>query len=241
MSSTQDRHTWAIVRLLFSTYLPFMVLGWVAFVVVVAAITAGIAIFGDVTRSVWDPAASFLRWLAFGYGLYLTNRLLPMYVAHGRARREFMIQATLFIVVTGAVLAALIAFGYALETLLYRAMGWSQAVLAQRPFSAAGQFLPIFGSFWAMLLVWTITGTLLAAGFYRPGGWVLIVVPLALALVIGVGVAIGFSGLPVVGTVVDMADLPLLTTVALCGGGFLIGVAMTGVLVRDIPIRNRTG
>jgi hypothetical protein len=51
-------------------------------------ITFGIDLWGTVSRSVWDPAVSIVRWLAFGYGLYFINRLLPVHVADGRTRHE---------------------------------------------------------------------------------------------------------------------------------------------------------
>ena len=53
------------------------------------------------------------------------------------------------------------------------------------------------------------------------------------------GYGIGFSGLPFVGAVVDVAEVPLAATVALCLAGLLPGAAATWALVRDIPIRNR--
>ena len=96
----------------------------------------------------------------------------------------------------------------------------------------------VFVSYWAMLLVWTIIGLLLAAGFYRSGGSELVAVVLALAMVVVTGYGIGFSGLPFVGAVVAVADVPLAGTLALCLAGLLPGAAATWALVRDLPIRN---
>jgi hypothetical protein len=63
-----------------------------------------------------------------------------------------------------------------------------------------------------MLLVWTTIGLLLADGFSRSQGSELVVLPLALAMVVVTGYAIGFSGLPFVGAVVDVAEIPLAAT-----------------------------
>jgi hypothetical protein len=53
------------------------------------------------------------------------------------------------------------------------------------------------------------------------------------------GYAIGFNGLPLLGSVVDLARVPLAGTLALLLAGLLPGVAVTWALVRDIPIRSR--
>jgi hypothetical protein len=79
----------------------------------------------------------------------------------------------------------------------------------------------------------------LGAGLYRSGGSELVVIALGLAMVVVTGDAIGFNGLPFVGAVVDVADLPLARTLALCLAGLLPGAAATWALVRDIPIRTR--
>ena len=139
-------------------------------------------------------------------------------------------------------LAALLALGFALEGMLYRALGWTQGVEPERLYDGPGQLPLVFVSYWAMLLVWTTIGLLLAAGFYRSGGSELAAVVLALAMVVVTGYGIGFSGLPFVGAVVEhAADVPLgAGTLALCLAGLVPGAAATWALVRgDLPIRNR--
>jgi hypothetical protein len=239
MSAREDDRTWSIARLLFATQLPFLLLCWVVFAALVLVLTFGIDLRATITRSVWDPAASIVRWFALGYGLYLINTLLPVYVAHGRTRREFLASVALFVTVGAAVLAALLALGLAMETVLYRAMDWSHAVEPERLFDSAGQYPLVFLSYWAMLLIWTTIGLLLAAGFSRSGGNELVVIALSLAMVVVTGYGIGFNGLPFVGAVLDVADVPLAGTVALCLAGLLPGAAVTWALVRDIPIRSR--
>ena len=88
-------------------------------------------------------------------------------------------------------------------------------------------------------MVWTTIGLLLGAGFYRSGGNELVVLVLALAMVVVSGYGIGFNGLPFVGAVVDVADLPLAGSLALCLAALAPGAAVTWALVRDLPIRNR--
>jgi hypothetical protein len=137
-------------------------------------------------------------------------------------------------------LLSVLTLGFALEGVLYRALDWQRGVAPERLFDAAGPYPLVFLSYWAMLLIWTTIGVLLAAGFYRSGGSELVVILLALAMVAVTGYGIGFDGLPFVGGVVDVADVPLAATVGLCLAGLLPGAAVIWALVRDIPIRNRT-
>jgi hypothetical protein len=240
MSASPDGRTWTIGRLLLSTHLPFLMLMWVVFAAAVLVLTVAIAIGGTVSSSVWEPAVAILRWFALGYGAYLINRLLAVYIAHGRTRREVLRSIVVLVVVNAAVLAGLLTIGFALEGVLYRAMDWPHQVSARLLFTSPTQYPLIFVACWGMLLVWTTIGVLLAAGFYRSGGWELVVIALALGMVVVTGFAIGFSGLPFVGELVDVAEVPLAATLALCAAGLLPGAATVWALVRDVPIRNKT-
>jgi hypothetical protein len=126
MSDHADGRPWTITRLLYSSQLPFLLLCTAVFAGAVLVLTFAIDLRVTITESVWDPAVSVVRWFAFGYGLYLLNRLLPLYVAAGRTRREFLGSVAQFVAGAGAVLAALLALGFALEGMLYRALGWTQ-------------------------------------------------------------------------------------------------------------------
>jgi hypothetical protein len=231
--------TWGIARLLLTTHLPFLALCWAVFAGAVLVLTVGIQVLTAISQSVWDPAVSFVRWFALGYGVYFVYRMLPVYVAHGRTRREFLGAMATFVPVAAAMVAALLTLGLALESVLYRVMDWPQQVPAERLFDAPGQYPLVFLTYWAMLVVWTTIGLLLGAGFYRSEGRELLVVALGLAMVVVTGYAIGFNGLPLVGAVVDVADLPLAGALGLCLAGLLPGVAATWALVRDLPIRTR--
>jgi hypothetical protein len=240
MTDHADDRLWSIARLLYATQLPFLLIAWVVFAAAVVVLTIGIHVLGTVDGSVWDPAVTIVRWFALGYGLYPVNRLLAVYVAHGRTRREFLRSVAVFVVGAGAVLAVLLTAGFALEAVLYRVMDLPQRVAPERLFDSPTEYRRVFLSYWAMLVIWTTIGLLLAAGFYRSGGNELVVIALALAMVLVTGYGIGFNGLPFVGAVVDVADLPLAGSLGLCLAGLLPGAAVTWALVRDIPIRNRT-
>ena len=140
MSDHTDDRTWSVARLLFATQLPFLLIVWVVFAAAVVALTVAIHVLGTVNRSVWDPAVTVVRWFALGYGVYLVNRLLPVLVAHGRTRREFLHSVALFVVAAGAVVAALLAAGFAIEGLLYRILDLPQRVAPERLFDAPTQY-----------------------------------------------------------------------------------------------------
>ena len=89
------------------------------------------------------------------------------------------------------------------------------------------------------MLTWATMGLLLGAGFYRSNGSELVAIALALAMVVVSGYALGFNGLPLVGSVVDLARAPLAGTLALCLAALLPGAVVTWALVRDMPLRNR--
>ena len=174
------------------------------------------------------------------HGVYLVYRLLPVLVAHGRTRREFLQSVALFVVAAGAVVAALLTAGWPSRASCTGSWTWPQRVAPERLFDAPTRYPRIFLTYWAMLVVWTTIGLLLAAGFYRSGGNEPVVLALALVMVVVTGFGIGFNGLPFVGAVVDVADLPLAGSLALCLAALLPGAAVTWALVRDLPIRNRT-
>jgi hypothetical protein len=239
MSDRADDRTWSITRLLLATHLPFLLLCFVVFAAAVLVLTFAIDLRATIGSSIWDPAASVVRWFALGYGVYFVNRMLAVYLAHGRTRREFAGAMAVFVPVAAAMVAVLLTAGLALEGVLYRFMDWPHRVAAERIFDGSGQYPLVFLGYWAMLVVWTTIGLLLAAGFYRSGGNELVALALALAIVVVTDWGIGYSGLPFIGAVVGVADVPLAGSLALCLAGLLPGVAVTWALLRDIPIRNR--
>jgi energy-coupling factor transporter ATP-binding protein EcfA2 len=101
--------------------------------------------------------------------------------------------------------------------------------------AGSGQLPMVFVGYWAMLVVWTTIGLLLAAGFYRSGGSELVAVVLAPAMVVVTGYGIGFSGLP------SSAPSPTCRWPGPSPCAWPAcspGAAATWPLVRDPPIRN---
>jgi hypothetical protein len=95
----------------------------------------------EVTQSVWDPIAGLSTWLLAFVGGYYLHTYVPMFVTHGRTRRESAIGAEVFGGVLVVLMAALATIGFALERALYAAGGQCLpgAGLAQCPQHAAPQ------------------------------------------------------------------------------------------------------
>ncbi len=232
---------WPIARLLANTLIPFVVVvfafGWVF----VAVLVFGISAFKDIRVSGWDMAAAQLaRWLMFGLGIHLARKLLQVAVMHGRTRREFMAQAGAFTVALTAAAAASAALGYLLESLVYRAMGWQHA-LEQPHFTTGTDVGAIFVAYWGMFAVWTVAGMFVVAGFDRLQAGGVLTLLIGVVLILPAVVTVGRSGsLPFFRgfDITASASLPL--ALALCLASWLIGLALTWGLVRDVPIRVRS-
>ncbi|HEX8631195.1 MAG TPA: hypothetical protein VF755_23805 [Catenuloplanes sp.] len=231
---------WPIGHLLFTTHLPFLLLCWAAMMVLAGLVLTGVAIFGTVRISAIDVGGQILRWLALGYGGYLTYNLLPVYLVHGQTRREFLRQAPVFQFVTSAAVAALTTLGYAAESLLYRANGWTQAFTEDRPYTAASQYGVIFLSYWSMLLVWSLTGLFIGAGFYRLQAGGVLTLLLALPLLAVSGLSTGFLNLPFLDLGLGLRNPGLPAVVGLSALCAVVALGLAWALARDMPLRTRT-
>jgi hypothetical protein len=217
----------------------------VPYFVLVAIIAIAINIFGNVTNSIWDPATQIIRWFSFGIGTWTVYVFLPTYIAHGATRRDYAIRALGFTIVFSLVLAALTTLGFVIERIIYGIADWPQKLSSDGLFSSPSDLPMIFVAFLMAYGLWTVTGTLVGAAFYRFGGGGLISFVPGL-LLIGVADLAVDSGVPLFGFVLragevllsGLADAPTAATVALCIAGYLFGAAITWSVVRDIPVRS---
>ncbi|HEX8005202.1 MAG TPA: hypothetical protein VF482_02100 [Trebonia sp.] len=218
---------------------------WAGYLVVIVLITVGIAVFGQVRGSVWEPAAQLPRLYVLFTGVSLVREYLPMYIAHGQTRRQFGGQAAITIALFAPFMAALMAAGYLLENGFHALAGWPQGLARPHLFASTGQLPLIFSEYLIEYLAWAVAGALIGAGFYRWQGGGLLTIPVGIAMVL---VAAGATGtelrIPFVsrhfGFQVDLPqNLPLTFAVGL--GVFLVGLALTWPIIRDVPLRNLQG
>lgn len=212
-----------------------------AFIVVVALITAGVAVFRGISSSAWDIAMQLPRWYTLFVGVALIKEFLPTYLAHGQTRREFAAQATLCMAAFTPVFSLLTTLGFLLERGVYELAGWPQIVTKDRLFTAADQYPLIFAQFAMEFGVWMVAGALMAAGIYRSEGGGLVTIPLGIALIIPVELVLnGRVRLPFLSNLLDIRVVPSLGTASGVSAGLvLLGLLLTWGFVRDMPLRNQ--
>jgi len=239
--------TWprAMVRFPVDGFLLFIAMLWVPYFILVVAVTIAISIFGTVTTSVWDPATQIIRWFAFGIGAWMVYVYLPVYIAHGATRRNYATTALGFTIAFSVTLASFTTIGFVLERIIYGIGDWPQKLSSDGLFSSPSDLPVIFVAFLMAYGLWTVTGTLLGAAFYRFGGGGLMAVVPGL-LLIGIADLAVDSGVPLFGFVLraaevllsGLADAPAPATIALCIAGYLLGAAITWLVLRDVPVRS---
>lgn len=216
------------------------------FFVVVLSVTAIASIFNEVRISGWEQGTQLIRWFVGGIGVYLSAVYLPLYVTHGRTRREVATDSALFGAIYAVLVGSLITAGYALEGVVYRLVGWTQGLESTHLFDAPDQYLLILAEHGLVMLVWVAAGALLGAGFYRGGGLGMLLLPVGLAPVLLIETTTGpgyFGPLPPpLLELVGFAPEPL--SVLGAAGTALVSAAIltvaTWFVIRDLPIRGQT-
>lgn len=192
----------------------------------VVALTFAVSLFRDVEISAWNVVASQIGpWFLLFIGVYAIHNMLPIAVAHGRTRREFLVAASGFSVVLALVMTVVEWLGFVVEGGIYALMDWR-----------ADEHAPQLG-YLLMYLVWIAVGMLCAAAFDRFGAGGFFVLPVALVLVVATRVQMPGSGnLPF------LDDLPDLLGAGLHGvlaASFVVALAGTWAIARDMPIHPR--
>lgn len=190
-------------------------------------VTFVVSAFRGIEISAWNVVTSQIaRWYLLFLGVYVIHNMLPIAVAHGRTRREFLAAAAGFTVVCAAAMALLAWLGFLIEGGIYALMDWSARDHGTLP------------AYFLMFLVWCAVGAFLAAAFDRFGAGGVIALPVGVVLVVTTGVWIPGSG-----------ELPFIRNIpTMLGSGWhavslvawLVAFAGTWAIARDMPIRTRT-
>ena len=239
-AAVATRRRWPLLRVLLTAHVPFMVLLWLLFTVVVMAITGIVAAAAGVSDTILHQLATQVpRWLLFGLGLDVVSTYLRIQLAHGRTRREFLGQAVVYSFAVSGVAAVLITLGYLLERGYYAVFGWSQTLPREVAFTTADQYPAILGSYWLSLLMWTVAGLVIGLGFFRGAGLGILTIPIGLAVVLPSLALFRNGGLPIIGE--SLADRELATGTLLAATTVLLAVAI-GIawsIVRDVPMKTK--
>jgi hypothetical protein len=216
-----------VFRHLTTTLVSFSAIITACVFVLVLGITFCISMFGDIVFSGWMfVTVQIVRWFVLWVGVYAIHNVLPIAVAHGRTRREFLAAASGFTVVLAFVMTLLTWLGFIVEGGVYDLMDWRS--------TPHGSPLAYF----LMFLVWCGVGMFVTTGFDRWGHGGVLTLPAGVVLVLVPGIT-----MPGTGDMPFVRDLPLLL-----GDGwhvvsvlaFLVALAGTWVMARDMPVRART-
>lgn len=215
-------------------------------VTLVAAILTTVAIvLVAPSTSMWDRLAGLaLRvFVAYSMGRHLIRRRLPLYVAHGRTRGQFMQHASLAAAGYSAAAAVVMAGGLRIESAVHRAFDWPHDLAFTHLFEGPEQLWLVGIEFWLLFAVWGVAGALLAVWFmvaWEEASSLLSVllfllrIPAAAGIVVLAESAVGTPtpfGLGLAG------PLPVAMAVAVCAAVTATGLAMTWVVVRHVRIR----
>ncbi len=210
------------------------------FALVVAAITAAVSVFGTVTTSAWEVASQLPRFYAAGIGGYLMGVHLPLYIAHGFSRREFMGQSPGYMLIVVTSLSLLMTLGYALESVLYGWLGWEQALSNTHLFTEPTQYPLVLIEFLLLHAAWFTGGMVVIGAFYRDGRLGVASILVGLAAVLAVESTLGSSAsAPFTVTVPGMSELPVAQAVTVGVAVSAVLLAMSWLLARDMPLRSK--
>lgn len=216
---------------------------WIGFAVVVFGLVFLVSRFTNISISAWEIGSQIPRWYLGAMGVYHTAVYLPMYIAHGRTRREFARQSPIALAWLVVLVASLMTAGYALEGAVYRAAGWTQGLSSDgHLFASPDAYGTILAEFLGTFAVWAVAGAALGAAFYRNGFVGLLLLPPAI-------VTAGLLEASVRPELRELVTrLPVLDRLAAGGASttsaLLVAAACVAVwgitawlLVRDLPVR----
>ncbi len=217
---------------------------WVPFVVIVGLVVGIVAWFGEISISGWETASQIPRWYAGAIGIHMTALYLPVYLAHGRTRTEFLRQAPPAIAIVTTILAALMTAGFAIEYVVYRLADWPQTLSSSHLFESPTEFGLVFVEFWLAYAAWMVAGTFLGASFYRNPALGFLMIPVALVMVALVEGSLGgnatISALPLVEVLPAVPQSGTVgRAIAVGGGCSVVGWVITWLVARDLPVKTQ--
>lgn len=237
--------TWAFPQKMIVDLTIFTALAWAGFVVVVALIAAVVDHFNPIDNSAWESASRGIPWFTLFIGVHVGGTLLPINIAHGKTRRGFTIEATIFLVLYSLAVALLAMLGWVIERALFAAMDWPQALNDTHLFATAHEYPEIFIESWLIVLAWTAAGFFISAAYYHfdTNGLLVIAPCLLISGVLQAAIGAGSTWgpiTPIVDRVFDPGSssiAPAIVTGLACFGLIL---AMAWAVIRDIPMRPKT-
>ena len=220
---------------LFRIYRP--IAGWFGgiLVAVLAASTAYTAGFAGTRFSLWLTIAnSAAKYWLLVVGIILISMQFRQFVANGVTRREFLAGLAVFGPALAVGFAVVVPLGHAVETGVLDLIG---RLPPEYPVCTFGAALVEFGRVLPQAMAFFVSGTLIAAGFYRFRPWtgVALIIPGALPLGIGQGL-LGFDDRGIAADAWPYAAALAVAVLVIAAGAVGIYAVM-----RDVPIRRTAG
>ncbi len=222
------------------TLLIFLALIFPLFVVI-GMLAAGL---GDNDTSMWQNAsAGAIKYFSLAIAIRLTAVFLPIYVANGVTRHQVSAGGALFIAIWSGIMTIAIIAGYLIEAPIYRALGAEQTFDVPHLFSSLTDVHLMVAENFLLVSVHMVAGWLIGTTYYRYGWFVpTLLLPITLVPVAVVEVLLGTSW--VGAGLVEFSSYtrpPLAIAVPAAALTIAITWAVNLLLIRDIPIRLKTG
>lgn len=231
-----------VLRALLTAHLSLVAIVWVIMILGTHVILAVYELSSpaDMDRSIWHYAATQVsRWLAFFCGIDAITTYLRLHVAHGRTRGDFLRQLWPYFIGLAAPLGLLLTLGYLVERLAYGFAGGKQHIMFAASFGDAGNYPGIFGAYTLTMVLFAVTGSLLAVAFTRNVLLGLALIPFAVVLVAPSEVLVGLNGIPKFTELLEELDFPQGLVVALSPAGVVLAGVVIWGLMRRMPLRPR--
>lgn len=234
--------TWRFPRIQLEDQIVLAAIAWILTVVATFGIVLVVDRFFDVTISAWEIAVSVAHWyvgIICGWLMYVH---VPLFVAHGKTRRDAIIETGITAGIVAACAAILMSVGYLIEELVYEWRGWAGAIDADHLFRSRTDFGMILLENVLAFLVWAAVGSFVGISLYRSqnAGWLSLVPG---ALILGLTGSFdrtdgGFFG--IVTRFIPAADITSPVNAALIS---MVGAALAGgaawLVARDMSLNNK--
>jgi hypothetical protein len=239
---TTSQRTWRFPRLILTDHLTLLLVIWTVAITITILTVIVVAQVRDIVISGWEAFSGLAPWYIAVIGGYLFYQVVPVFVAHGRTRRDAGIETATCLGIVTIAAAVLIVVGYLIEYVVYGIAGWPREIPDDHAFTSHLDVARIFIEYWLAFLVWSTAGAFVGAATYRSKdiGWFSLIPAMLLVSLAGIGTAPGAAPAEILAGwwfSVDNASLALAAGITVvCVGAAL---AMTWAVVRDVPLRNR--
>jgi hypothetical protein len=228
--------TLRVARRMTATLWPVAAGYWAIMAAVALTVGVTVGAFGEIKTSlVQYPLLNAPKYFLMVFGILATTMQLPIYVAHGVTRREFIRGAAVFFAALATAFTALQLVALGIEYAVYSAQDLLPRLTEAHPLASAGDAGRLFLQTLLLGLAYLATGWLIGVGYYRFGPWLgtAFIVPACLP---AVATEAAFNA-RLIG--LDVAALPI----ALVLSAAIIAVAWAAcyALTRSLAIKKITG